>query len=315
MDGFDTPSSTVASLKASGRKVVCYFSAGSYENWRPDTASFPAAVLGNTNGWPDEKWLDIRRLDVLGPLMANRMALCRDKGFDAVEPDNVDGYANNTGFPLTSADQIAFNRMIADTAHALGLSVGLKNDIDQVATLEPSFDFAVNEECFAFDECAPLSQFIDAGKAVFSAEYSGLSATFCPKASALDFSTIKKLLALDPWYESCLPLTAPAPPDPAAPIPPVVAAPVPSAPAGTLPVATPPASAPPVVAMPRKTIIRTYTCRGRVYRLTIAGKRYVISCTGSARVKRIVVKSSSAIVTYVLSRTKTKATRAQTRRA
>lgn len=162
--------------------MVCRFSAGSYENWRPDAAAFPAAVLGSDNGWPGEKWLDIRRLDVLGPIMASRMTLCRDTGFDAVEPDKVDGYSNGSGFPLAAADQLAYNRMLAATAHGLGLSVGLKNDIDQVAALEPSFDLAVNEECFAFNECGPLSQFIRAGKAVFNAEYSGRSATFCPKA-------------------------------------------------------------------------------------------------------------------------------------
>ena len=214
VDGFDTPASTVASLRAGGRRTVCSFSAGSFEDWRPDAAAFPAAVLGSTNGWPGERWLDIRRLDLLGPIMTARMTICRDKGFDAVEPDNVDGYANATGFPPTAADQFAFNRMVAATAHGLGLSVGLKNDLDQVGALQPDFDFAVNEECFAFGECGGLAPFTVAGKAVFNAEYGGQSAAFCPTANALGFSTIKERLALDPWLESCLPRTAPPLPDP-----------------------------------------------------------------------------------------------------
>ena len=48
-------------LKAAGRKVICYFSAGSYEPYRPDAADFAAADLGNELvGWPGERWLDTR---------------------------------------------------------------------------------------------------------------------------------------------------------------------------------------------------------------------------------------------------------------
>ena len=289
VDGFDTATSTVASLKASGRRTVCYFSAGSFEDWRPDTASFPAGVLGADNGWPGEQWLDIRRLDLLGPIMAARMTMCRDKGFDAVEPDNVDGYANSTGFPLTAADQLAYNRMIAATAHGLGLSAALKNDVDQVTDLEPYFDFAVNEECFAFDECDGLSRFVAAGKAVFSAEYSGQPATFCPKANALGFSTIKKRLTLDGWLESCRPLAAVAPPPPPSP---------PPAPA-VAPPATPPAVAKPVEKAHR-TVRRVYACRGKAVRFTIAGRRYTVPCRRSTQVRRIVVGRPTVIVNHLV---------------
>ena len=111
-------------------------------------------MLGRGNGWPGERWLDIRRLSVLEPLMATRFDMCRDKGFDAVEPDNMDGYRNSTGFPLTAHDQLAYNRLIAELAHERGLAVGLKNDLDQIPELVGDFDFAVNEECAEYDECA-----------------------------------------------------------------------------------------------------------------------------------------------------------------
>jgi hypothetical protein len=294
VDGFDTPASTVASLGTSGRRTVCYFSAGSYEDWRPDAASFPAEVLGADNGWPGERWLDIRRLDLLRPIMAGRMTMCRDKGFDAVEPDNVDGYANATGFPLTAGDQLAYNRMIAATAHGLGLSAALKNDVEQVVDLEPYFDFAVNEECFAFDECDGLSRFVAAGKAVFSAEYSGRSTTFCPMANALGFSTIKKRLALDTWLESCRPLTAVPPPPPPAP--------------GVAPPVAPPVVAPPVppsvgakpVEKAHRTVRRTYACRGKAVRFTIAGKRYTVPCRRSTQVRRILVGGPTVIVNHLI---------------
>jgi hypothetical protein len=126
----------VDALHVEGRKVICYLSAGTAEDYRDDYDDFPAAVLGDTmDDWPHERWLDVRALDALEPIMAARMDICADKGFDAVEPDNVDGYSNDTGFPLSAADQLAYNRMIADLAHERGLAVGLKNDLDQVDDL------------------------------------------------------------------------------------------------------------------------------------------------------------------------------------
>src|ERR1700730_11401054 len=110
IDLFNNTASTVSSLHAQGRKVVCYVSVGSWEDFRADAASFPASVKGSVlDGYPNERWLDIRNLDVLGPIMAARLDMCKAKGFDAVEPDNVDGYSNSSGFPLTDADQIRYN--------------------------------------------------------------------------------------------------------------------------------------------------------------------------------------------------------------
>jgi hypothetical protein len=203
VDGVDTSAATVAALRAAGRRTVCYFSAGSYEDWRPDVKSFPAAVLGSANGWPGERWLDIRRLDVLGPILAARMDACKAKGFDAVDPDNVDGYTNKTGFPLTAADQLTFNRWLADAAHARGLAVGLKNDLDQAAALVPSFDFAVNEQCVQYRECDALTPFVRAGKPVFGIEYSGTAATVCAEARRLGFRTVRKALALGAPRTTC----------------------------------------------------------------------------------------------------------------
>lgn len=171
LDLFDTPASTIADLKAAGRKVVCYFSAGSWEEWRDDADQFPASVLGNTlDGWEDEKWLDIRSPQVL-TIMKSRLDLAAAKGCDAVEPDNVDGYSNNNGLDLSAADQLSYNQAIASAAHERQLAVGLKNDLDQVAALQPWFDFAVNEQCHEYQECEVLKAFSDNNKAVFSAEY------------------------------------------------------------------------------------------------------------------------------------------------
>jgi hypothetical protein len=203
VDLFDTPTSTVASLHRAGRRVICYLSAGSWEPGRPDSGRFPASVRGSAvPGW-DERWLDIRAVRVLEPILAARMDLCRAKGFDGVEADLVDGYAATTGFPLTAADQLRYNRMLARLAHARGLSIGLKNDLDQVAQLQPVFDFAVNEQCVEFNECDRLAPFLSAGKAVFHAEYDVSTEQFCPTSRRLGLSSLRKDLELGPWRQTC----------------------------------------------------------------------------------------------------------------
>jgi hypothetical protein len=171
IDLFDTPESLIATLHAQGRKVICYFSAGSAENWRSDYARFQPSDLGNPlSGWAGEVWLDTRSPNVRA-IMQSRLDLAASKGCDAVEPDNVDAYTNSSGFPLTAASQLDYNLFLAQEAHARNLAIGLKNDVDQVSELEPSFDFAVNEQCHQYAECAVYSAFTSKNKAVFNAEY------------------------------------------------------------------------------------------------------------------------------------------------
>jgi hypothetical protein len=204
VDLFGTPMDTVASLHAAGHPVVCYVNAGVFENWRPDAALYPAAVKGNDYpDWPGEQWLDVRQLSVLQPILEARMDLCRSNGFDGIELDNVDGYTNDTGFPLTAADQLAFNGALARSAHARGLSVGLKNDVEQVPDLVGQFDFALNEQCFEFNECDSLRPFLDARKAVFNVEYNLATSSFCPQAQAMGLSSMLKHVALDAYRDPC----------------------------------------------------------------------------------------------------------------
>jgi hypothetical protein len=207
VDGFEVAAETVTRLHRLGRRVICYLDVGSWENYRPDADRFPKAILGRAyEGYPDERWLDIRRIDLLAPILRRRFDICRRKGFDAVEPDNVAGYANRTGFPLTASDQLRFNRWVAREVHRGGMAVALKNDPDQVEQLLGSFDFAVVEECFAFDECGKFSPFVEAGKRVLVAEYEEPLAAICAQAERLRFSVIRKDADLfaQPW-EACDP--------------------------------------------------------------------------------------------------------------
>ncbi|CAM5652394.1 Glycoside-hydrolase family GH114 TIM-barrel domain-containing protein OS=Streptomyces alboniger OX=132473 GN=CP975_01430 PE=4 SV=1 [Streptomyces alboniger] len=203
IDGFENRAADVARLHRDGRRVICYVNAGAWESFRPDSGDFPAAVLGRANGWKGERWLDIRRLDVLRPLLAARLDMCREKGFDAVEPDLMDGYLHDTGFPLSARHQLAFNRMIAGLAHERGMSVGLKNDLPQIPHLVEHFDFAVNEECAQYGECASLGPFVRAGKAVLHVEYAVPTARFCRQARDLGLSSMRKRLDLGTWREPC----------------------------------------------------------------------------------------------------------------
>ncbi|WP_326735787.1 endo alpha-1,4 polygalactosaminidase [Streptomyces sp. NBC_01022] len=203
IDGFDHEAAQVAELHRKGRKVICYLSTGAWEEFRPDAAKFPRAVLGKGNGWKGERWLDIRRTDVLEPLMESRISMCAKKGFDAVEPDNMDGYRNPSGFPLTAADQLRYNRLIARIAHRHHLAVGLKNDLPQIPELVGDFDFAVNEQCAQYEECEELSPFIEAGKAVFHVEYELPVARFCAQSRRLGLSSLLKKYELGVWREQC----------------------------------------------------------------------------------------------------------------
>jgi hypothetical protein len=171
IDLFDTPAETIQALKATGAHVICYFSAGSYENWRADAKQFAKKDLGkNLSGWPGERWLDIRSSNVR-KIMKTRMDLAVSKGCEGVDPDNVDGYTNKTGLPLTATHQLSYNRFLATEAHRRNLSIGLKNDLNQIKTLVKVFDFSINEQCHQYHECQLLNPFVAAGKPVFNLEY------------------------------------------------------------------------------------------------------------------------------------------------
>lgn len=187
IDLYDTPQQTITNLKAQGRIVVCYFSAGTWEDWRPDAKAYPKAALGKALAdWPGERWLDFRRNDVR-QLLTKRLDLARSKGCNGVDPDNVDGYSNANGLKLTQAQQLDFNRWLATEAHRRNLSVGLKNAVDLLPQLASHFDFAVNESCYQYHECAGYTLLRSQGKPVFIADYRAYNATLCSQAKSSGF--------------------------------------------------------------------------------------------------------------------------------
>jgi hypothetical protein len=110
--------------------------------------------------WPDEYVLDpsteAKRdgiVDVLGQVITG----CADAGFDAVEIDNLDTWTRftepDTGL-IEREDALALAASYIDLAHGSGLAIGQKNAAEATAVArELGFDFAVTEECAAYDEC------------------------------------------------------------------------------------------------------------------------------------------------------------------
>lgn len=210
LDLFDTDEKIINDLHKKGKKVICYVNVGAWEDWRPDANNFPKEIIGkNYSGWPGERWFDIRRIDLLSPLIKKRFELCKQKGFDAIEPDNLDGYevgAEETGFDITYEDQLVFNRWLSKTTHSLELSIGLKNNPNQAKELLKDFDWAILESCYQYGWCDAFKQFIKANKVVAMIEYSDTDIDFnnaCSYASKNGFSMLFKNRSLDAWVKYC----------------------------------------------------------------------------------------------------------------
>jgi hypothetical protein len=204
IDGFENSASEVAALHAQGKHVICYIDVGTAEDFRPDYSEFPKVVLGRSNGWPGERWLDIRQLAALEPIMTARFEMCREKGFDAVEPDNIEGYANKTGFPLTAAEQLTYNEWVAEEVHSLGMAVLQKNDGEQTQQLQSYFDGALSEQCNQYRECQDFQPYVSAGKPVLNAEYRLSPKRFCAADEAAGIMGARYNLALNgKRFEPC----------------------------------------------------------------------------------------------------------------
>lgn len=207
IDLFDSSAENIENLHNEGKKVICYINAGSWENWREDKDEFPLQIIGaEYDGWEGEKWLDIRRIDLLGPVMAKRLDLAKEKGCDGIEPDNIDGYETETGFPITEQDQLIYNIWLANETHKRGMSIGLKNDAVQANELVEYFDWALVEDCHAENWCEKMNVFSENKKVVFQVEYTDQGTKledFCLESKENGFIGILKNRDLDAWRQSC----------------------------------------------------------------------------------------------------------------
>ena len=208
LDGFTTSATKVAELKSRGVYTLCYINAGSYEPWRPDSAQYPDYLkIGQDPNWPDESFLDVtdvfRPDSVLAKILVNRMRMCKTKGFDALEPDNLQNDENVSGGRITTQQQLDFNGWIADRAHENGLAVFQKNGPDKILQSDRTgkmmvdkFDGILNEQCQEFGECGPLAEYIRRGKLALNVEYRRSVALDCTGFLASGVNAIKKDLGL-----------------------------------------------------------------------------------------------------------------------
>jgi hypothetical protein len=211
VDLYDTSEADWSALKNAGKSIICYFSAGSFENWRADANQFNRSDYGaDLPGWAGEFWLDTNSANVRR-IMSQRLVDAANRGCDGVDPDNSKPLSHplntigvlNSRFisapclcirPLTSNIVDAYNNressklgLTVDTAKdyltflnlkakQLNLAIGLKNGIDLAETVSTWLDWQVNEQCVAPlnkgpDECQSLHFFIDKNKPVFHVEY------------------------------------------------------------------------------------------------------------------------------------------------
>ncbi|OBT62594.1 hypothetical protein VE03_08490 [Pseudogymnoascus sp. 23342-1-I1] len=220
IDLFDSTASIIAWAQGQGRKVICYFSAGSYEDWRPDAASFKPEDYGNgLEGWEGEYWLNTSSPNARN-IMLTRLDQAAKKGCDGVDPDNIDGYENASGLDLTMDTAVDFVTFLADATHARNMSFGLKNGAKIVNRVLDLIQWNVVEECVQYDECGDYKPVIDAGKPVFLIEYPTTDEKpsyvsdekkdeICNNAGTpRGFSTVLKNLNLDEWIVQCPTLTS-----------------------------------------------------------------------------------------------------------
>ena len=213
IDAFENSKAFISNLHTQGKKVIAYVSVGSWEDWRPDKNDFPLEIIGNNYpGWEGEKFLDIRNIDALAPIMRARLDMIKEKGFDGVEPDNMDLNSWTTaelGFEITDADVIAYSKWLANEAHERGLSIGQKNATDLADQLVDTFDWILLEDAFYDGLENEAKVYITNNKAVFATEYTDnvnvlvFEGSICPKAKTLKFSAILKNRELDNFIKVC----------------------------------------------------------------------------------------------------------------
>lgn len=216
IDLFDNEASIIDKLHGMGRKVICYFSAGTYEDWRDDKDEFDKADLGkNLDDWPGEKWVNVTSPKI-HKIMQTRLDLAVKKGCDGVDPDNIDGYDNDNGLGLTKTMATNYVNWLASESHQRGLSIGLKNGGDIISSVIANMQWCVNEQCAQYNECDTYAAFVEAGKPVFQIEYPKGEETnndqdvtakqvksACTANGSGNFSTVIKNMNLNNWVEYC----------------------------------------------------------------------------------------------------------------
>jgi hypothetical protein len=181
---------TIKQQKAQGKKVICYISAGSIENWRSDAKEAMSTVsLGKKyKGFEaTEQWVNLLEWQTAKPIMESRINQAASKGCDGVEFDNIDCHDHGPQcVPGASKEQlrkkqVEYIRWLSQRARSKGLAVGLKNVNGIVDQVVQYGDFAI-EEANPASEFAKFGKFIAQNKAVLSVHYHDHGGKICALA-------------------------------------------------------------------------------------------------------------------------------------
>jgi hypothetical protein len=163
---------------AAGRYSICYVNGfqtqpGERSEWADQVVLRVAGADVIDPDWPDEALLDTAteaNRAAIAERVGGWLAECARAGFDAVEFDNLDSYTRSDG-ALQLEDNLALAALLVDAAHAQGLAAGQKNAAEDARRLrsDAGFDFAIVEECAAYEECAAFTDVY--GERVVDIEY------------------------------------------------------------------------------------------------------------------------------------------------
>lgn len=184
LDGDLESAGTIKKLRSQGKFVACYMSAGTLENWRGDAKKFISATDGLAKKYKGfggkETWFDVTSWQSLKGPMGDRISSYANKGCQAVEFDNIDCYLHmcvpGASRSTLVKKQVEYVNWLADKAHSLGMAVGMKNAQELIPKVASKMQFAINEECQAWNECKLYNQFTSKGKLVVGVEYNDNSA-------------------------------------------------------------------------------------------------------------------------------------------
>ncbi|HEX3824922.1 MAG TPA: endo alpha-1,4 polygalactosaminidase [Mycobacteriales bacterium] len=167
---------------APGVYNICYINAFQTQAYQDQwwDKHHPRLLLRDANGkliedpgWPGEVILNTSTAADRAELAAVEdrwLDGCKAKGFQGVEPDNLDSNTRSHHL-LTQADDFAFAAVLIGHAHADDLAIAQKNSAEHAAKgAKLGFDFAIAEECGVFHECGHYLKAY--GDEVYEIEYS-----------------------------------------------------------------------------------------------------------------------------------------------
>lgn len=176
-----------------GSIPVAYFST-QYEAWRPDAKDLiDYREHSGLDGWRDEDILDPGRMDEWIEVLYRRIDFAQEKGFQAIDADNIDGFY----FYHSSKDMNACAELwnkLASYARSKDMLVGLKNSGFLFGKVNNP-DFLVTESIYKWNEANTYQRF---GKPIFNTEYS--KKEYKKALSENKFHTIyKDKMKMDSW--------------------------------------------------------------------------------------------------------------------